>query len=359
YQNSGGDLGFMEVIFGSTGFEEFISRFTAVTTITKADNKLVEEQKNAINKVEEKEVQVKEKLTETEKTKKELTDVNKEQKAQKKELNKSKKSVESKVTELEDKKSAYIAEGNDLEALEQQIEEEIRATEVGLSENTETHTNTSANEDEATETQETSEATNSTESAEQVSREQADETPSSNTENNTRNNQATPSQNSTQASTGSTTNRQPAAQAQAPAKKKSKPKKESAPAPTKPSGGNGIIADAHALKGTEYRLGGTTPSAFDCSGYTSYVYKQNDINLPRTASAQHAAYPKVSKGQLRAGDLVFFSSSPGGGGGITHVGISLGGSQFIGSQTSTGVAVASINDPYYWGDRFVGGARPN
>lgn len=361
YQNSGGDLGFMEVIFGSTGFEEFISRFTAVTTITKADNKLVEEQKNAINKVEEKEVQVKEKLTETEKTKKELTDVNKKQKAQKKELNKSKKSVESNVTELEDKKSAYIAEGNDLEALEQQIEEEIRATEVGLSENTETHTNTSANEDEATETEETSEATNSTESAEQVSREQVDETPSSNTENNTRNNQTTrsqptPSQNSTQASTGSTTNRQPAAQTPAPTKKPSKPKKESAPA--KPSGGNGIIADAHALTGTKYQLGGTTPSAFDCSGYTSFVYKQNGINLPRTASAQYAAYPKVSKGQLRAGDLVFFSSSPGSGG-ITHVGISLGGSQYIGSQTSTGVAVASINDPYYWGPRFVGGARPN
>lgn len=46
YQNSGGDVGYMEVIFGSKGFDEFISRFTAVTTITKADNKLIEEQKN-------------------------------------------------------------------------------------------------------------------------------------------------------------------------------------------------------------------------------------------------------------------------------------------------------------------------
>src|SRR5699024_10074528 len=52
YQNSGGDVGYMEVIFGSKGFDEFISRFTAVTTITKADNKLIEEQKTAINKVE-------------------------------------------------------------------------------------------------------------------------------------------------------------------------------------------------------------------------------------------------------------------------------------------------------------------
>src|SRR5699024_8853510 len=72
YQNSGGDVGYMEVIFGSKGFDEFISRFTAVTTITKADNKLIEEQKTAINKVEQKEYQVKEKLSETEKNKEEI-----------------------------------------------------------------------------------------------------------------------------------------------------------------------------------------------------------------------------------------------------------------------------------------------
>src|SRR5699024_5517143 len=124
YQNSGGDVGYMEVIFGSKGFDEFISRFTAVTTITKADNKLIEEQKTAINKVEQKESQVKEKLSETEKNKEELKKINKEQKIQKKEMKESKKSVESKISDLEDKKAAYIAEGNDLEALENQIEEE-------------------------------------------------------------------------------------------------------------------------------------------------------------------------------------------------------------------------------------------
>src|SRR5690625_4425264 len=43
YENTGGDLGYLEVIFGSAGFEDFISRFTAVTTITQADNELIEE----------------------------------------------------------------------------------------------------------------------------------------------------------------------------------------------------------------------------------------------------------------------------------------------------------------------------
>src|SRR5690625_2266302 len=116
----------MEVINGSKGFDELISRFTAVTQITKDDNILIEKQKNTNNKVEQKESKVKEKLTETEKNKEELKKNNKEQKIQKKEMKESKKSVESKISDLEDKKAAYIAEGNDLEALENQIEEENR-----------------------------------------------------------------------------------------------------------------------------------------------------------------------------------------------------------------------------------------
>src|SRR5699024_11294916 len=134
-----------------------------------------------------------------------------------------------------------------------------------------------------------------------------------------------------------------------------KPKNNTNKSAPKPSTGKGLIADAKSLIGTSYQLGGTTPSAFDCSGFTSYVFAQNGISLPRTAAGQYSALPKISKNQIQPGDLVFFSSSPGGKN-ITHVGISLGGSQFIGSQTSTGVAITSINDPYYWGPRFVGAA---
>src|SRR5699024_3598571 len=162
YQNSGGDLGFRDVIFGSTGFEEFITRFTAVITITNADNKLIEEQKAAIKKVEKKEQQVQKKLKatekakaeltainkeqkdqrkeknkskKTEKDKDELTKINKEQKAQRKELNKSRKAVESEISNLENKKQAYIDEGNDLEALEEQIQIELNEREMRENEN--------------------------------------------------------------------------------------------------------------------------------------------------------------------------------------------------------------------------------
>src|SRR5699024_7657442 len=109
--------------------------------------------------------------------------------------------------------------------------------------------------------------------------------------------------------------------------------------------------------GISYQWGGTTTSGFDCSGYTSFVYKKNGINLPRTAAAQYAAYPKVSKSSIRAGDLVFFSSSPNGGS-ITHVGISLVGTQYIGSQSSSSVVVTSYSRDYYV-DIYVSAARPN
>src|SRR5699024_12628237 len=98
----------------------------------------------------------------------------------------------------------------------------------------------------------------------------------------------------------------------------SKPKPKPKPAP-KPSTGNGVISNAHSLRGISYKWGGTTTSGFDCSGYTSIVYKKNGINLPRTAAAQYAAYPQVSKSSIRAGALVFFSSTPNGGS-FTHVG---------------------------------------
>src|SRR5699024_11358006 len=62
-----------------------------------------------------------------------------------------KKSVESKISDLEDKKAAYIAEGNDLEALENQIEEEIRESQVGISEATETISSDSSEEETTTE----------------------------------------------------------------------------------------------------------------------------------------------------------------------------------------------------------------
>ncbi|MFS7259238.1 NlpC/P60 family protein [Carnobacterium divergens] len=121
--------------------------------------------------------------------------------------------------------------------------------------------------------------------------------------------------------------------------------------PTPPAGGgaswSNLQAIANPLQGIPYLWGGTTTNGFDCSGFTQYVFARAGISIPRVASAQYAASTKVSNPQ--PGDLVFFSQS---GGEIDHVGIYAGGSTFIGSQSSSGVAYA--NYAYYW-DKFIVG----
>lgn len=119
-----------------------------------------------------------------------------------------------------------------------------------------------------------------------------------------------------------------------------------------PSNNGSIVGAANSLKGIGYSYGGTTTAGFDCSGFTSYAYQQAGKSLPRTAAGQYAGTTRISRSQAQPGDLVFFRQ----GGGVDHVGIYLGGGRFIGSQTSTGVAVSTI-DSGYWARYFVGFGR--
>jgi uncharacterized protein YxeA len=117
--------------------------------------------------------------------------------------------------------------------------------------------------------------------------------------------------------------------------------------------GNEIVNTATSLTGVRYQAGGTTPSGFDCSGYTSYVYKKHGITLSRASVSQYSAGKSVSKANLQAGDLVFFNNL---GPGVTHVGIYTGNGKFI-SAESEGITTSSINDPYYWGKYYLGARR--
>lgn len=118
----------------------------------------------------------------------------------------------------------------------------------------------------------------------------------------------------------------------------------------KPTGASGVVDIAMQYIGTPYRYGGSSPSGFDCSGFTSYVYRQVGVSLNRTAAGQAGNGVAVSRSELAPGDLVMFNT---GGGGIGHVGIYVGGGNFIHSPYSgRTVCVESMNSGYY-SSRFV------
>lgn len=115
-----------------------------------------------------------------------------------------------------------------------------------------------------------------------------------------------------------------------------------------------LIATAKKYLGTPYRYGGTSASGFDCSGFSGKVFSDLGISIPRTSSAQYGVGTPVSKSNLKVGDIVFFNTS---GNGVSHLGIYIGSSQFIHSSSSKGVSISSINDPYYWGNKYIGAKR--
>lgn len=115
-----------------------------------------------------------------------------------------------------------------------------------------------------------------------------------------------------------------------------------------------IVEIAKQYLGTPYRFGGESPSGFDCSGLTSYVYGKAGIQIPRQTTAQYVALDPIRT--PRPGDLLFFRID---GKKVSHVGIYTGNFQFI-HAPSTGktVSYADIRTSY-WKERYAGSRTPS
>ncbi|WP_432357381.1 NlpC/P60 family protein [Sporosarcina sp. UB5] len=128
----------------------------------------------------------------------------------------------------------------------------------------------------------------------------------------------------------------------------------SVPAMASANSPTSLVSTARTYLKTPYSYGGTTTSGFDCSGYTQFVFKKQGIKIPRSTGQQFAMGTAVKKSDLNTGDLVFFNTV---GNRVSHVGIYIGSNRFIHASTSKGVMISSINDPAYWGKRYIGARR--
>ena len=141
------------------------------------------------------------------------------------------------------------------------------------------------------------------------------------------------------------------------------PPPESIPAPPAPppsaaSNGYAISGSALQLRGAPYRNGGHDPSGFDCSGFVWYVFDQNGVRVPRTVSEQFRVGTEVDPSDLRAGDLVFFDTvNAPVRQAATHVGISIGGDEFVHAPSTSGEVRIERLGSTYWAPRFVGARR--
>ncbi len=268
-QKNGGSVQYLDVLFGSTSFSDFIDRFALVSKITKADNTIIEAYEADKQKVEDQKAILEDSLNE-------LTDMQADLEVMQEETMAQKEQNEAKKEKLQEKEadSKSIINQLELEASDlRQVDENAQAI------------------------------VNS---------------------NNEKNIASQTSQ-------------------------------------VKPVSGNAssIISVGYKYIGNStYKFGGGRSSSdiarglFDCSGYVSWAFRQGGVNIPASTSALSGVGKRISPSQMQPGDLVFFNTYKTNG----HVGIYVGGNQFIGSQSSTGVAIANMGSGY-WANTFKGHVR--
>jgi cell wall-associated NlpC family hydrolase len=125
--------------------------------------------------------------------------------------------------------------------------------------------------------------------------------------------------------------------------------------PTPRADAAAIVKDALALRGAPYRNGGNDPKGFDCSGFVQYVFGKHGIKLSRGTREQLEQGTEIRLAAIAPGDLIFFSTTPSNE--ASHVGVAIGGDEFVHAPSSRGVVRVEKFSAPYWSRRIVGVRR--
>lgn len=293
YQENGSSpIGYVEVLLGSTSFGDFIERVGAVTKIVQADQDILAEHEADKKVLEENQAKIEKKLNELQDMKTELEGMQALMNEQKAQNDALKKDLETKEKEIAALKESLQVKDGELAAREAEIRHRIASQFTAKSVAVNSNSGSSSN-------------------------------GSSSSSNNS--------------SSNSSSNYTPSV---------------SGDLSTIISAGYKYIGNSVYVFGAGRSASDIANGRFDCSGFVSWAFSQGGISLPSSTSSLRYSGSKVSPSDLKPGDLVFFDTYKKDG----HVGIYIGGGRFIGSQTSTGVAVASMTSGY-WKDHFNGHAR--
>ncbi|WP_439846805.1 peptidoglycan DL-endopeptidase CwlO [Bacillus subtilis] len=337
-QESGGSQGYIDVLLGSTSFGDFISRATAVSSIVDADKDLIKQQEQDKAKLEDSEADLNDKLKEVQAALAKLETMQKDLDKQLNEKDKlfdeakaSQKKTAKAISELKSEASELANQKANTEAEQARIkkEQEAAAALIKKQEEAQKASDETQTDDSQTATTESAKASSSDDS----------------------------SDNSSNGSSNSSSNGSSS-------KKSSGSNSNSGGTVISNSGGiEGAIRVGSSIVGqSPYKFGGGRTQSdinnriFDCSSFVRWAYASAGVNLgPVSGTSTDTLINKgraVSPSEMKRGDLVFFDTYKVNG----HVGIYLGNGTFLNDNSSHGVSIDSMNNPY-WKKYFNGNVR--
>lgn len=312
-QVNGSQTTLIEAVINADSITDAIGRVQAMSTIVNANNDLVTQQKEDKQAVEDKKIENETKLGEIQETQVTLE-------AQKGELERSQ-------ADLAVAKADYALQQASKESEKEAIKERKAAAEA----------------EQARIAEEARLAAQAQrQAAQEAQAQEAAQAATSNTTNQTTNNQINNSQTSTN---NNSSNNQTSSSSN---NTSSSNTSVETPAPAPSGNGSSVIAEAYKYLGVPYVWGGKTPSGFDCSGFTSYVFRNaTGREIGGWTVPQESAGTKISVAEAQPGDLYFWGSA----GSTYHVAIALGGGQYIHAPSpGQSVSVSSVGS---WGPSFA------